>query len=193
MKFLLRLAVMVVAGVAINSVSTIHVLKAGLYMERVINHDSWVTFKGIGSKDAGPMLRAAVATRGLFANGKEEAIYYLAYQGGMLPDLKADRHYQIKGNAGLPAKWWSITLYNEEEFLFDNPDNRYSFTNFNLKTDNSGHFVIDVSPVKPAGANNWLPAPSSGTIRLAFRIYQPTAELHDNIESYPLPTVREVL
>ncbi|MBW1898277.1 MAG: DUF1214 domain-containing protein [Deltaproteobacteria bacterium] len=193
MKTILKLAAMVVAGTIIGYAGMSTVLRVRGYLDIVTNGNSWVTAKGIGSKDADPMLKAIVAVIGIFANAKEEAIYFQAYQGSPLSKMKGGHHYQIKGNVNIPGKWWSITLYNEDEFLFNNPDRRYSFTNFNLETDDSGNFTIDVAPVKPIDAENWLPSPSSENISLTFRIYEPEEQLYQNIVSFPLPSVSEVL
>jgi len=193
MKSALKIVAMIVAGILIGAVSTSAILRIRGYQDIVKNGDSWMTARGIGSQDADPTLKAIIAIIGIFANSKEEAIYLQAYQGCPLYKMKGNRHYKIEGNVNLPANWWSITLYNQDEFLFDNPDHRYSFTNFNVKTDDKGNFTIDVAPRKPEGATNWLPSPPSGPISLTFRIYEPEKSIYQHLDTYPLPRVREVL
>ncbi len=106
--------------------------------------------------------------------------------------LHGGKHYQIKGNANIPSSWWSITLYNEKDFLHKNSDNRFSFSNFNVKTKADGTFVIDINPTRPSGSKNWLPSPQNEAFNLKLRIYEPKPELYDNIATFKLPKVTEV-
>lgn len=194
MKLLTKMAIMVIAGLLIGYAGMSKpVLRLRGLLDIVTNHDSWVTSEGIGSSDADPMLKALISVIGIFANSKEEAVYLKAYQDSPISNMNGERHYQIKGNVHIPAKWWSITLYNKDEFLFDNPDKRYSFTSFNLATDDSGNFTMDVAPVKPNGAKNWMPSPPSGDISLILRIYEPEETLYNNLSTTPLPIVSEVI
>ena len=158
----------------------------------VYNSNSWKTAKGIGSPDANALTRAFIAKIGLFANSREEAIYFAAYPGDPGEDMYGDRHYRIVSRKPIPTAWWSITLYNDRRFLVANEENRYSFTNFNVIRDRDGSFVIDIAPARPEGAKNWLPAPKGERINVILRVYHPAPELYENIESYPLPVVKEV-
>jgi|GEM_PF-1636808 len=169
----------------------------------VFNPNGWMTGKGIGSKEADLFTRAVISKIGIFANSKEQAIYLSACIDDSIDykklfpfkdwlSLSADKHYRIEGNVKIPVSWWSITLYNNSDFLVENPEDRYSFTSFNLVTDANGNFAIDVASQKPADATNWLPAPHNGSFNLKLRIYEPFAEVYENIATYPLPRVKEV-
>ena len=193
LKVLPKITLMLAVGIGLGIVcsSTLALQLRGL-ANRITNNDSWITIDGIGSRDADPLLRALIARIGIFANSKDRAVYFNGYVGSPLTRLKGGRHYQITGLKDLPSAWWSITLYDADNLLFANPDNRYSFTNFNLKTDESGGFVIDVAPERPLHASNWLPSPDAGNIYLALRIYEPAPALQDSLATYPLPRLAEV-
>jgi len=188
-----KLALTIVVGIAIGFLlSSTPALRARGLVSSITNGDSWVTVEGLGSKDADPLLRAFIARAGIFANSKDKAVYFYGYVGSRVKRLKGGRHYQITGQANVPAAWWSITLYDADFFLFDNAEHRYSFANFNLKADDSGYFVIDVAAERPPNATNWLPSPSAGNITLVLRIYEPRPALYEHLGTYPLPQRIEV-
>ena len=192
-KAMTRFALTVTAGIAVGFLlSTTPALRMRGLVSSITNSDCWVTVEGIGSKDADPVLRAFVARVGIFGNSKDKAVYFNGYVGSRIKRLKGGSHYQIAGQTNVPAAWWSITLYDADFFLFDNADHRYSFANFNLKTDDAGHFVIDVAAERPPNATNWLPSPNAGNITLALRIYEPTPALYEHLATYPLPRIVEV-
>ena len=171
----------------------------------ILNSSGWMTVDGIGSEDADFITRAVVAKIGIFANSKDKAIYLSSH-----PDpginykklfsgpkhwftLSNAKHYRIKGNINIPATWWSITLYDNKDLLVKSSEKRYSFTNYNLVTDNDGNFTIDVASIKPVGATNWLPAPHDRPFNLKMRIYEPSEEVYESIATYPLPKLKEVI
>lgn len=165
----------------------------------LLNKNGWLTVDSIGSSDADFFTRAVIAKIGLFANSKEKTLYFAA-----LPDAKIDyqklfagpkywfaldsrQHYQIVGNANLPAGWWNITAYNQDEFLVPNQEGQYSFLGQNLVVNESGDFVIDVASERPANAQNWLPIPKNAPFNLKLRVYEPAPQLYEQIASFPLP------
>lgn len=188
--FRLALAVLVGVGLGYGLAAGALLYKAsrvGLY-----NPSGWMTARGVGSREADPVLKALIARIGIFANSWEEAVYFQGYVGSPRNKLSCDRRYRIEGSALLPAEWWSITLYNSRELLHPNPQGRYSFASFNLETDEKGSFVIDIAPERPPDAVNWLPSPEGEPFSLTLRIYRPRPELLSRIESYPLPRLSRV-
>lgn len=191
--------IMVLSGVLL----TLLICLAGLVFVTkniiLLNNNGWLTVDSIGSSDADFFTRAVIAKIGLFANSKEKTLYFAA-----LPDARIDyqklfsgpkhwfaldshQHYQIVGNANLPASWWNITAYNQDEFLVPNEKGQYSFLGQNLIVNESGDFVIDVASERPANAQNWLPIPKNAPFNLKLRVYEPAPELYEQITSFPLP------
>ncbi len=174
-----------------------------LSQHTIYNPNGWATVRGIGSVNADSLTKAIVAKIGIFANSKEQAIYLTGFEGERaifkkiisgkkLTSIQGGNHYQIIGNANIPSNWWSITLYNEQDFLHGNPENRFSFSSFSIHADEKGRFVIDVSPTKPPGSTNWLPSPDEDGFNLKLRIYEPLPDLYNNISTYELPKILKV-
>lgn len=189
---IVRLAVAVLVGLAVGYGFTAGALlwkasRIGLY-----NPAGWMTARGIGSSDADPVLKALIARIGIFANSREEAVYFQGYVDNPRRKLSGDRRYRIEGSVRLPAAWWSVTLYNRHELLHPDPHRRYSLASFNLQTDEDGSFVIDVAPERPPDAANWLPSPPGEPFSLTLRVYRPQPQLLDHLESYPLPRLSRV-
>lgn len=188
----LRLVLTVLAGVVLGYGLTVGALLYKASHIGIYNPAGWMTARGIGSSDADPLLKALVARIGIFANSWEEAVYLQAFVGDPQKRLRGDHHYRIEGSARVSAQWWSVTLYNDRELLHDNPENRYSFTDFNVQTRPDGSFAIDVAPRRPPGAANWLPSPAGDVFSVTLRIYRPAPELVGGIETFPLPRVSRV-
>lgn len=192
MRVFIKIIVTVLAGILLGYLGIAGALLLEATDVVVYNSNSWKTAKGIGSPDANALTRAFIAKIGLFANSKEEAIYFAAYPGDSGEDMHGDRQYRIISRKPIPAAWWAITLYNDRRFLVANKENRYSFTTFNVVRDKDGRFVIDIAPTRPEGAKNWLPAPKGERMHVILRVYHPAPELYENIADYPLPVVKEV-
>jgi len=201
---MLKKAVLIPAGALASIMIYVPVMAFQVSRLRLYNPHGWQTARGIGSPDADFLTRAIIAKIGIFANSPDKALYLRAMTGPPLPLHKAvlrprsdrfqgGRHYRVKGHVDMPAAWWSITLYDANDYLFANVEDRSSFTNFNLETDERGRFVLDVASTRPDGATNWLPAPTSGPYTVILRLYEPQVEIFDHIESYPFPDVVEVI
>jgi len=80
-----------------------------------------------------------------------------------------------------PARtFWSLTLYDTDGYLVDNPLNRYAVSDrSNMKPTPDGSLTIYIqseSPGKDKEAN-WLPAPKAGPFKLAMRLYASMEEV----------------
>ena len=108
--------------------------------------------------------------------------------------LNGTRRYRLrfaKGQTPPVDAFWSLILYDKNFFLFDNPDNRYSFTDRSegLVYGPDGSLEILIGADKPAGNVNWIPAPRD-TFLLITRFYQPRDAVFDG--SYKLPPLELV-
>ncbi|MBS0285993.1 MAG: DUF1254 domain-containing protein [Proteobacteria bacterium] len=128
------------------------------------------------------MLRAAVATAGIYANDAVEAMYPYARTDNKGQALDGSKHkYTITfaKDAFPPVNaFWSITMYDgKTQLLIKNPINRYLINSPmlpNMQKNKDGSITIYVqkdSPGKDKEAN-WLPAPN-GPIYLVMRLYWP--------------------
>jgi hypothetical protein len=132
------------------------------------------------------LTRAAVAYKGLGALPPEEATY-IAYNtdDANTPLNGSTTNYVIHFEAGKlpPAKaFWSLTMYDKDRYLSDNPIRRYAIGDRNkLKFNADGSLDIYLQHNDPGAdkQSNWLPAPAD-SFNVILRIYVPTDEyLHD--------------
>lgn len=143
-------------------------------------HDGW-SFSRANAGDFGRdyAYRATVASAGLASNVRSEAFYPQAHVDSDGKPLKGTRDYVVKFAAGeLPPvrAFWSMTMYDSDHWLVDNPIDRYAVGD---RTDGliygkGGSLKIYISHDAPAGAKaaNWLPSPE-GSFQLNLRLYEP--------------------
>jgi hypothetical protein len=117
----------------------------------------------------------------------EEAIYFFGFSDADQRPLHGQHNYTLTFvKDGLPPMdkhgFWSLTMYNAQSFLVDNPLNRYI-----LRPDSPGlTFAADGSLTlylqadRPEGVPeaNWLPADRAGFI-VALRTYLPQQPIID--------------
>ena len=140
---------------------------------------------GIGKYDTDYMRRAYISFIGLGANLPEDAVYpNLTYDvNGEV--LDASQQYQLHFDAEqLPPvnAFWSLTAYNEEEFLVENDLNRFALgdrDDLTYNADGSLDFYIQSKPPEKDKIKNWLPIPQEGLFFLTMRLYWPKQEVLD--------------
>ncbi len=130
----------------------------------------WGTSLAAGSASANPYLRAWIARHALLALRKEETIYFSAYTDDEGEPLRGDCDYRIEGRAP-DARWWSITVYGEDDFLIPNEQGRYSWGSTEIALDEEGRFTIQLSRTPKPG--NWLPTGEAKRMCLSLRLYNP--------------------
>ncbi|HVT37033.1 MAG TPA: DUF1214 domain-containing protein, partial [Nevskiaceae bacterium] len=130
---------------------------------QAISVGPWQTLRGTGSASANPYVRSAVAVAGLYALSAQETIYFTAYRDSAGDALDGRCRYRVSG-AAPRARWWSFTLYGDDNYLVDNPQHIYSVPMSRLVPDAAGAIAFEVGgAAQPAG---WLPAPASGAYSL---------------------------
>ena len=73
----------------------------------------------------------------------------------------------------LDGGFWSVTAYGEDDFLIDNPLDRYCINDrSDFKLNEDGTLDLILSKEAPADTSNWLPV-SDGEFHLFMRIYLP--------------------
>ena len=135
-----------------------------------IKNGPWSTNFSIGSTGANPYVRAWVAENGLMALNKSEVIYLDAYSDDNGNPLMGNCNYTIQGAAPV-ARWWDITVYDQDGFLIANDQNRYSFSSTDITFEPDGSFKIYLTRTQQQG--NWLPAGNAKTMSLYLRLHNP--------------------
>jgi hypothetical protein len=127
--------------------------------------DGWIYSTKMGVYGTNYRWRALIASIAIGANLAEDAVYPLSYGPDMLTTYSGAHKYVMHFNGGdfPPVEgFWSLTMYNEQQFLVPNPINRYTVSQRNkFKTNADGSvdvYIQNESPGKDK-EQNWLPAP----------------------------------
>ncbi len=147
--------------------------------------------------------RAMVAVSALAANPVSIAIYPRAdfdSNGGVLNcGLDEEGNYRRYKLHIEPDNWpetkkngfWSITLYGEDDFFYDNEDDIYNITDrTGAETNDDGSLDIYIQHewTEDVPKKNWLPAPAD-EFHLIFRIYSPVERISKNQWTMPSITL----
>lgn len=120
--------------------------------------------------------RTMVAMMGLGANTTDIAIYPKTETDITGAALDGKKTYILHFDE-LPSTvedgFWSVTAYGEDDFLIDNPIDRYCLNDRSgLKQNPDGSVDIILSKDAPEDTTNWLPV-GKGKFHLFLRIYKP--------------------
>ena len=144
-----------------------------------------------GSDDADAYTRARIAISAVLALDRSETLYYSADRDDTGQPLRAECDYLIEGTPP-PARWWSITAYAADNFLFPTPLRRYSVGSESAVVDARGRFVAALGPTPRADASEATRIPTSGQgrMRLTLRLYGPAAAIQRDPGSLAAPLIR---
>ncbi|WP_300543944.1 DUF1214 domain-containing protein [Maricaulis sp.] len=181
-----RSLIAAVAGVFAGAACSIFLVFGPLELGGISN-GPWRSNAHIGASDAGPVVRAIVARRGLLALNRSETVYFIAWTDDTGRRLREHCSYEISGG-DMPARWWSLTLYAEDDFLAVNGDEAHALSRTDLGAD--GWSLI----AGPARSDDeaWLSTRNSGAFSVTLRLYHPDARVPDAPETLALPSVRRL-
>lgn len=147
--------------------------------------------KPIGDFKTEYKYRAMVALVGLGANTVDVAVYPKTEVDENGNALSGEKTYNLHFESLPPTLnggFWSVTAYGEDDFLIDNPINRYCVNDRSaFKLNDDGTLDIVLSKEAPDDTSNWLPV-SDGNFHLFMRIYLPDMSALDN---WNPPIIRE--
>lgn len=152
--------------------------------------NGWVLTTGLGSYGTDYSKRAAVALMGLGANLDADAIYPRTTVDADGERLSGLRNYVIhfpKGQTPPVKGFWSISMYNSEQFFVNNPIKRFAIGDRNKLTynkDGSLDIYIQSSSPGPQRESNWLPSPRE-EFNLVMRLYWPQPAAIDGTWKIP--------
>jgi len=191
--FLLKCVGVLVAALLMGLGSAYWAINSGL--GTALQNGAWHTDPNIGSEQADPYARAAVARAGLLALNKSETVYFTATLDDEGEPLSTACQYRLEGKP-LATRWWSITAYAADHYLIANPQNRYSQAMNTVSRNADDSFTISVSP--DGAGENGIPtgfiAPSSDenvgdSFSLTLRLYNPAEATYSNLGGIDLPTI----
>ena len=145
--------------------------------------NGWVVFgSNVGNWDTDYLLRATTAWLGPGFNLPADAVYPISLKDANGNDYNgADHKYVLRFDKGqLPPvnakSFWSLTMYDENNFLAANPLNRYMLSQldkFVTNPDGSVDLYLQADSPGKAKEANWLPAPKA-KFGVMMRLYWPT-------------------
>ncbi len=158
--------------------------------------NGWMVAYDLGSYGIRFLDRAAIAKVGLGANLAKDAIYPMSRTDSDGKPLSGEHQYVLhfdKEQIPPVNAFWSVTLYNNNQFLVANPIKRYAVGDRDkLKFNDDGSLDIPIQHDQPKDdlAVNWLPAPQEG-FNLIMRLYWPKEEVING--SWTPPSVKRVI
>ena len=172
-------------------------LRTGLVLASAPKHNGWYVLPSdVGAFGTDYALRAVVAVYGIAANLPVEAMYPVGAFDSTNTLLNGADQYVIHFAAGQlpPAKYfWSLTVYDQNDYLVPNSINRYSIGSHTagVKYNADGSLDIYLQSAPPAGhVSNWIPTPASGQFETFMRMYGPKAPALNG--TYPYPSITKV-
>ena len=136
--------------------------------------------------------RALVALAGLGANTVEIALYPKTEQDVDGNPLTGEKSYILHFESYpqvLEGGFWSVTAYGDDDFLIDNPMDRYCINDRSgLQANDDGSVDIILSEDAPEDTTNWLPV-GDGGFHLYMRIYTPDM---DALDTWTAPAITEI-
>lgn len=146
--------------------------------------NNWLMTYDLGSYGTNYLHRAGVAWVGLGANLPEDAIYPMIRVDEAGNPLNGKYRYVIHFEPDeIPPvnAFWSITMYNNQQFFVDNPLDRYAIgdrDSLNFNQDGSLDIYIQHESPGKDHEQNWLPSPSE-EFNLIMRLYAPQKAVLD--------------
>lgn len=166
-------------------------VSGGALGDRSLENSGWSTNLTIGSAAASPWLRARIARVGLLALTREETIYFDRATDNRGAPLRADCVYRLEGQA-LPARWWSVTLYDSREMLADNTDSAHSVDTTRTAGTADGAWSAVIASKRPEGTAHWLSSRNAANFGLTLRLYNPVSVAPDALAAIALPAITRV-
>jgi len=145
--------------------------------------NGWIFSVDIGTYGTDYLFRSTIGLVGLGANLSDDAIYPLRYTDSDDNALNGANKYMIhfaEGQTPPVNGFWSLTMYDKNQFFVNNPIDRYAIGDRNdLVYNDDGSLNIYIQHESPDGKeSNWLPAPDDD-FNVMMRLYWPSQEIID--------------
>jgi len=149
-------------------------------------HNQWIGGGRTGNYDTDIWLRTTANYAGIWANTRDEVIYFVATRDAAGAVLNGSQSYALHFAANaLPEAvvdaYWSIILVNVPDYrVVPNSLNRFNFNSHSplaFEADGSLRIAIGPAPVAGFPDSNWLPSPDGEPFSLTFRAYVPNEDV----------------
>ena len=153
---------------------------------------SWFTNRHIGSVDANPLIRAIIARRGLLALRQSETIYFSSDHDSSGERFDEACTYRMVFEEAPQARWWSVTLYAEDEYLAVNGDNAHSVSADHAAFFPEGGLEAIIANSQTRSPAVWISSKNSGAFNLTLRMYHPDEGVIMDAATARLPRVERI-
>ncbi|MFN3350881.1 DUF1214 domain-containing protein [Pseudorhodoplanes sp.] len=181
----LLLAFAVAASVGLGA--TLYTLQGGPPFG-ALSVGPWTAWPRIGTAEIDPYARALIVRSGELPVGAGDGIAFMATRDddGAVLDGRCD--VELTGITP-QARFWTLTLYDEDGQLVGNALNRHGFTSQEVVRKSDGAIEIAVAPRARAG--NWLPTGGIERYVLILRLYDsPVGVATRTGRETPMPTIK---
>lgn len=150
----------------------------------------WNGDLAIGSRDADAYTRARIARTGLLALSREETIYFFRNRDSSGDIFRENCTYRMTGGA-LPSRWWSVTLYANDDFLAQNENDAHSISASDAAISEE-EWAAHIGGAKPDDGSGWLSTEAAGQFSLTLRLYNPEPSALDAPSDISFPQIERV-
>ncbi|HRY07678.1 MAG TPA: DUF1214 domain-containing protein [Hyphomicrobiaceae bacterium] len=121
----------------------------------------WESWENAARHNSDPYTRAHFARLGILPLSTDISRTYVARHDDDGDQLYSSCDYAIEGH-DFAARWWSITVFDDDGALIPNPAGRYAFSRETVAITPEGGFVISMA--RDARAGNWIPTGGAGSL-----------------------------
>lgn len=178
--------VLLAGAVAAGLGSAWWVLTKSPWMNHQVQVGAWRNNLTAGSPDADIYTRASVGLNALLALDRSETMYFIATQDDSGQPSRSRCNYRVAG-APPKARWWSITAYADDIFLFDTPTGHHSLNGTTAQLDSNGDLALTVGNQERRGTH-WLATIGNRGLLFTLRLYNPATELQTAPDSLRVPS-----
>lgn len=168
-------AVLYAGAAAVGLGSAWWVLKKAPWIHNSVQAGAWRADMHAGSQDANMYTRASIALNALLALDRSETMYFIAAKDDTGNTLRSRCNYRVTGTPP-DARWWSITAYADDMFLFDIAKGNHSLNGSTAVLDLDGRFALTAGSTEYPGTY-WLAANGNTAMVLTLRLYNPSPQL----------------
>jgi len=147
----------------------------------------WSAWPGSSSPDADPYTEAMLSRSGEVPLGIGEGLIFIAETDDGGAALSGLCTYHVVGQTPA-ARLWTLTAYDAEGHLMDNPAGRTGFHSREVLRRPDGSFDIAIGSEAQPG--NWLPIATEGNFRLLFRLYDTPIGAGSDVADLVMPAIR---
>lgn len=148
----------------------------------------WTSFPKTGTSDIDPYARALIARTGELPIGSGDGVAFVARSddSGAALDGRCD---VVLSGITPPARFWTVTLYDQNGQLVANAASRFGFTSLEIVRKSDSSFDIAIAPRARPG--NWLPTGGIDRYILLLRLYDtPVGIATRASKEAPMPSIQ---